>query len=214
MRVSNRKMGEDHGFIVGTSARGRAHGGAPMPVGKTPFCAIGTDVPIAAVILCAALAAGQALPMCAPRSRPVTREALPAPCCCRPVVLPVKIGPTLPAPCRRAAGQDRLPTCRAAGPTLPARGAAGPSLGKHCRPVVLPTCRAPGRSLGKRCRPVVLPVKIGPTLPAPLPTCRAAGPAGCIGRDAGSLGDVAARSCQWCRLWRFCGMRRCPALDS
>jgi len=61
-----------------------------------------------------------------------------------PVVLPVKIGPTLPAPCRRAAGQDRLPTCRAAGPVtreaLPARGAAGP---------------------------VVLPVKIGPTLPAP-----------------------------------------------
>ena len=31
---------------------------------------------------------------------------------------------------------------------------------------------APGRSLGKRCRPVVLPVKIGPTLPAVvLPTC-------------------------------------------
>ena len=114
-----------------------------------------------------------------------------------PVVLPVKIGPTLPAPwcCRRAA----LPAgCRraargAAGRSTPGRlpHAPGRSLGKRCRPVVLPVkigptlpargaadvlrsrpvadvlpVVAPGRSLGKRCRPVVLPVKIGPTLPA------------------------------------------------
>ena len=108
-----------------------------------------------------------------------------------PVVLPVKIGPTLPAPwcCRRAA----LPAgCRRA-----ARGAAGPccrraALPVNSRPVAprsrpvtrealpapwccrraalpvnsRPVAHAPGPSLGKRCRPVVLPVKIGPTLPA------------------------------------------------
>ena len=183
----------------------------------------------------------------APRSRPVTREALPAPWCCPvkigptlpapwccrraalpagcrraargaagrqlpagcptlpaghsgsvagPVVLPVKIGPTLPAPwcCRRAA----LPAgCRRAARGAAGRSTPGRSLGKRCRPRGaagqdrphapgpwccrraalpgrLPTCcpwccrrrPAPGRSLGKRCRPVVLPVKIGPTLPA------------------------------------------------
>ena len=89
-----------------------------------------------------------------------------------------------------------MPTCRVAG-QLPAgcrrvaRGAAGRSLGKRCRPrgaadvprsrpvadvlpVVLPARQlpagcphAPGRSLGKPCRPRgAAPVKIGPTLPA------------------------------------------------
>ena len=59
---------------------------------------------------------------------------------------------------------------------LPARGAADVLRCRPVAdvlPVVLPAGQlpagcphAPGRSLGKRCRPVVLPVKIGPTLPA------------------------------------------------
>ena len=68
------------------------------------------------------------------------------------------------------------------------------SLGKRCRPVVLPTCCAagqlpagcptlPARHSGSVAGPVVLPVKIGPTLPA---GCRRAarGAAGPVTREA------------------------------
>ena len=78
------------------------------------------------------------------------------------MVLPVKIGPTLPA--RGAADVLRS---RPVADVLPVM-LAGPWC---CRRAALPVnsrpvAHAPGRSLGKRCRPVVLPVKIGPTLPA------------------------------------------------
>ena len=73
---------------------------------------------------------------------------------CRPVVLPVKIGPTLPAPwcCRRAA----LPAgCRRA-----ARGAALPVNSRPVAPRSRPVTR------GSVAGPWCCPVKIGPTLPA------------------------------------------------
>ena len=144
----------------------------------------------------------------APRSRPVTGEALPAPWCCRqsvagpccrraalpagcrvlpaccparqlparcptlpaghwgsvagPWCCPVKIGPTLPAPwcCRRAAAAGRLPTC--------------------CRPVnSRPGCPTLPAGHWEALPAVVLPVEIGPTLPAPWCCPRAAVPAGC-----------------------------------
>jgi len=161
------------------------------------------DVPRAGPTLPARGAAGPSLGKhCRPVVLPTCRAAgqLPAGCptlpaghsgsVAGPVVLPVKIGPTLPAGCRRAAGQDRLPTCRAPAP--------------RSRPVVLPTCRvadvprcrstpgrlphAPRRSLGNVAAPVVLP------------TCRVAGPAGCVGRDDRLPCNVAARPYQWCRL--------------
>jgi hypothetical protein len=88
---------------------------------------------------------------------------LPAPSLgkhCRPVVLPVKIGPTLPAGCRRAA--------------LPARGAADVL---RCRSTPGRLPHAPGRSLGKRCRPVVLPGQDRLPAPRSRPVTREALPA-------------------------------------
>ena len=100
-----------------------------------------------------------------PRSRPVTREALPAPWCCR------SIGPTLPARgatdvLRSRSTPGRLPHApgRSLGKRCRPRGAAGQDRPHAPGPVVLPTCcapgqlpagcpHAPGRSLGKRCRP-------------------------------------------------------------
>jgi len=125
---------------------------------------------------------------------PVTREALPAPWCCRRAALPVNSRPVaprsrpvadvLPAPRSRPvvlparhsgsiAGPVVLPTCRAAGqlpadcPTLPARGAPAPSRGKHCRPrgaADVPRCRS---------TPGRLPHAPGrlPHAPGRLPTC-------------------------------------------
>jgi len=165
----------------------------PVKIGPTlpaPWCCRRAALPAG----CRRAARGAAGPCCrraalpvnsrpvAPRSRPVTREALPAPWCCRsrsaprsrpvadvlrsrpvadvlPVVLPARAADVLRCRSRSA------PRSRPVADVLPVK------IG--CRPVVLPTCCAPGRlphapgpSLGKHCRPVVLPVKIGPTLPA------------------------------------------------
>ena len=164
----------------------------------------------------------------APRSRPVVLptccapgrslgEALPA-----PVVLPVKIGPTLPArgaadvlrcrpvtdvlpvvlPARQLpAGCPTLPARRAA--DVPrsrpiarraARGAAGPSTPGRLPPRSRPVTR------GSVAGPVVLPVKIGPTLPAPWCCRRAALPVnsrpGCPHAPGRSLGE--ALPAPWC----------------
>jgi len=167
-----------------------------------------------------------ALILCAAGQLPAGCPALPAGqsgSVAGPVVLPVKIGPTLPAPCRCAAGQGRWPTCRAVGPTLPARGAADvlrcrSTLGRlpHA-PDPLPTRRrsrsatdvprgrphAPGPWC---CRPVTreaLPARGAADVlrcrstPGRLP--RVPGPSGRIGCDAASDRDVAARSSGW---WR------------
>ena len=93
----------------------------------------------------------------APRSRPVTRGSVAG-----PVVLPVKIGPTLPAPwcCRRAALPGRLPTC----------------CPWCCRPVnsrpVAPRSRPVTR--GSVAGPVVLPGQDRPHAPGPWCCRRAA----------------------------------------
>jgi hypothetical protein len=159
----------------------------------------------------------------APRSRPVTRGALPA---------------------RGAAGQDRphapgrLPTCRRSttvadvlrGRSTPGRFAprSRPTLpAPRSRPVVLPA-RHSGSLAGPccpRCCPAACPARAAPGRHwGTVARCarrlagqdrpHAPGPSGCIGRDAGSLCDVAAKPCGWSRLWRFCRMRGCPALDS
>ena len=185
----------------GAAGQDRPH--APGPVVLPTCCAAGR-LPTCCPWCCAAgqLPAGHsgsaAGPWCcrsrsAPRSRPrgaadvlrcrpvadvlpvvLPARQLPAGCPhapgrslgkrCRPVVLPVKIGPTLPAPrcCRRAA----LPAgCRRA-----ARGAAGRSTPGRLS-------HAPGRSLGKRCRPRGAAGQDRPHAPGPvvLPTCCAAG---------------------------------------
>ena len=93
-----------------------------------------------------------------------------------PVVLPVKIGPTLPAPwcCRRAA----LPAgCRRA-----ARGAARPVNSRPVAPRSRPVTREALPA------PWCCPVKIGPTLPAPWCCRRAALPAGCRRAARGAAG--------------------------
>ena len=189
----------DANFRAILCAAGQLPAGCPtLPAGHSGSVA-------GPVVLPTCRAAGQ-LPAGCPRSRPVTREALPAPWCCRraalpvnsrpvahapgrslgkrcrPVVLPVKIGPTLPARgaadvlrCRPVA--DVLPVVLPAG-QLPAGCPRSRPVTREalpapwcCRRAALPVnsrpvAHAPGRSLGKRCRPVVLPVKIGPTLPA------------------------------------------------
>jgi len=108
-----------------------------------------------------------------------------------PVVLPVKIGPTLPAPCRRAPGQDRLPTCRAAGPTLPARGSiAGP---RCCRRAARPVNSRP---VAPRSRPVTRGA-LRPRGAAGQDRPHAPSPSGRIGRDMVPDRDAVARSSGW-----------------
>ena len=133
----------------------------PVKIGPTLPARGAADVPRCrpvADVLPVVLPAGQLRPV-APRSRPVTREALPARGAARSRSAP-RSRPrgaadvlALPAGCRRAA-----------------RGAALPV---NSRPVA-PRSRP---SLGKRCRPVVLPGQDRPHAPAPLvlPTCCAAG---------------------------------------
>ena len=212
--------------------------GPTLPAGHSgsvagPWCCRSRSAPRSRPVVLPTCCAAGRLPTCcpwccrpvnsrpvAPRSRPVTREALPA---------------------RGAAGQDRphapgpvvLPTCCACRPVadrvaprsrpvtreaLPARGAAGQDRPHAPGPVVLPTCcaagrlptccprvlgrlpHAPGRSLGKRCRPVVLPGQDRPHAPGPVtrkccrPGCRRAAlparqlPAGCPHAPGRSLG--------------------------
>ena len=112
----------------------------------------------------------------APRSRPVTREALPAPWCC-----PVKIGPTLPA-----RGTADVLRCRPVADVLPVVLPAGQL------PAGCPTLPA-GHS-GKRCRPRGAAGQDRPHAPGPavLPTCCAAGqlPADCPTLPARGAADV------------------------
>ena len=98
------------------------------------------------------------------QDRPHAPGPVVLPTCC-PGCCPVKIG------CRRAA----LPARGAAGPVtreaLPARGAADVL---RCRSTPGRLPHAPGPSLGKRCRPVVLPGQDRPHAPGPWCCRRAA----------------------------------------
>ena len=137
-------------------------------------------------------------------SRPVTREALPAPWCCRsrsaprsrPVVLPTCCAPGRLPTCCPWCCRPVLPTCCAAG-QLPAGcpHAPGPwcyrraALPVNSRPVA----HAPGPSLGKRCRPRGA---AGQRPHAPGPWCcrRAALPAGCRRAARGVAGPCYRRA--------------------
>ena len=176
----------------------------PARVNSRPVAPRSRPVPVLPTPVLRGRAPGQ-LPAGCPRSRPVTREALPAPWCCRsrsarrsrPVVLPTCCAPgRLPRAARGVAARATCCACRstpAGCRCAPARGAADVP---RCRftPCRLP--HAPGPSLGKRCRPVVLPM------------CRAAGqlPAGCPTLPAGHSGSVAG---PWCCRSR--SAPRCPA---
>ena len=168
---------------------------------------------------------------CAPGRLPTC-----CPWCCRPVNSR-PVAPTLPAGHSGSVagpvvlpGQDRP---HAPGPVV---------LPTCCAPGRLPTCcpwccaagHTPGRSLGKRCRPVVLPVKIGPTLPARgaadvlrcrpvadvLPVVLPAGqlPAGCphapgrsLGKRCRPRGAARSRSAPRSRPRGAADVLRCPA---
>ena len=153
-----------------------------------------------------------------PRSRPVTREALPAPWCCRstaprsrPVVLPTCCAPGRLPTCCPWCCRPVLPTCRVAGQlpagcprsrpvtweALPApwccRRAAAGQLPAGCR-------RAARGAAGPCCRRVALPVNSRPVAHAPGPSlgkrCRPRGAAD-VPRCRSTPGRLPT-CCPWC----------------
>ena len=199
------------GRSLGKRCRPRGAAGQDRPHAPGPWCCRRAALP-AGCRRAARGAAGCRLPVnsrpVAPRSRPVTREALPARgaadvlrCRSTPGRLPHAPGRSLGKRCRPRGAADVL-----ALPVTPGRlpHAPGRSLGSVAGPVVLPTCRAlpvNSRPVAPRSRPVTreaLPAPwccrsrsaprsrpvVLPTCCAPgrLPTCRPCRPRGAAGQ--------------------------------